>query len=214
MTLFARYFENNKLHEINMLELENFIQNEDNKKKIAKIIYHRYYDRYIKIFFYRDSVNQNYLYYENQLQSKPVFDTEYKSGFSIMTNCCLLIETLGTFFQGSNKSNQNGKQIFELVFQKAKAYNNPLCKFIGSSFYNDIRCGLLHQGETYNQFKINRHSSTIFDKETRTINAMLFCISLKNFLLDYQKELENAEWDSEIWDNCRVKIRHIIANSR
>lgn len=214
MTLFARYFENEKLFEITMSQLELLIQDDKNRVEIAKLVYHRYYDRYLKIFFYKDLEKKHYTYSENKVQLKSVFDTEYKSGFSIMTNCCLLIETLSTFFEGSNRSRNNGKKTFDLVFKKANDYGNSLNVFMGSSFYEDIRCGLLHQGETYNRFKINRHSSTLYDNQGRTINATIFCKSLKDFLGKYRNELETAEWDSEVWDNCRVKLRHIIANSK
>ena len=51
-------------------------------------------------------------------------------------------------------------------------------------------------------------------KTEKIINAKMFCDSLKDFLLSYQKELEHEKWDSDIWDNCRIKLRHIIDNCK
>ena len=53
MTLFARYYDNKTLVETSMNEMENFIKDELNKEKIANAIFHRYYDRYLKIFYFQ-----------------------------------------------------------------------------------------------------------------------------------------------------------------
>ena len=52
-------------------------------------------------------------------------------------------------------------------------------------------------------------------KNNKTINATRFAKELKKFLKSYKDELKSdkCKWDSELWDNCRKKIRHIIANS-
>ena len=35
-----------------------------------------------------------------------------------MTNCCLLIETIATFFEGQNEAKKPGKETFNLYFKK------------------------------------------------------------------------------------------------
>lgn len=214
MTSFARYYEERKLYEISMSEIEKLLENESNKEQIADIIYHRYYDRYLKPFFYSSFENQTYVV-NDQLKSTKIlneFNTEYKSGFVIMTSCCLLIETVSTFFDGLDQS-KNGSTTFKAVFKKATEYSNNLSIFENQPFYNNIRCGLTHQGETYGKFKISRNGQ-LFDEENLTINATLFCNSLKDFLRSYCEELKTSKWDTDIWDKCRIKLRYIIKNSR
>lgn len=195
-----------------MHDVEELLKTEKNKEIIANIIYHRYYDRYLKPFFYVSHITKEYMIDENSTKTLNEFETEYKSGFIILTNCCLLIETISTFFHGFNRSN-NGNNSFELIFQKAKEYNNMLYIFEKKQFYKNIRCGLTHQGETYGRFKISRNGQ-LFDEENLTINAMLFCILLNEFLKSYCNELKSEDWNSKIWNNCKNKIYYIINNSK
>jgi hypothetical protein len=217
MALFARYYDNKVLIETSMEEIGNLIKDEANKETIANAIFHRYYDRYLKIFYFRTDKTNSYTKTKNNVTQtvfRNEFDEEYKSGFSIMTNCCLLIETIATFFEGQNETKKSGKDTFKLVFQKAATYSNSLSCFENEDFYKNIRCGLLHQGETYGKFLIRRDTPTLFDPTSKTINAKIFCDNLKLFLSSYKKELSNEKWDSDIWDKCRVKLRHIINNSQ
>ena len=56
--------------------------------KIADFIYERHYRRYLKPFEFSDQT----------------YRKEYKNGFAIMANCCLLIETIESFYRGWAKS--------------------------------------------------------------------------------------------------------------
>lgn len=214
MTLFARYYLNNKLFEYSMNDIQVLINSEENKEKIADLIFHRYYDRYLKLFYYNSKDKKIYTKVIDNVEVKEVlnkFNTEFKSGFAIMTNCCLLIEAISTYFEGTNRSTKKGRETFKEVFKKARQYSNDLAVFENTNFYEHIRCGLLHQGETYGKFKIRREG-ILFDVTNSRINANKFCSSLKSFLESYKDELITAKWDSEIWDNCRNKLRHIIRN--
>lgn len=196
-----------------MEELENLIKDEKNKDIISEVIFRRYYERYLKIFYYPGQQTKNYLKTE-KIYLKNVFNEEYKNGFSIMTNCCLLIEAFSTFLQGQNQTKMNGKDTFKLLFKKAQDYNNPLKVFAEEeTFYKNVRCGLLHQGETYGKFRIRRDTQ-LFDSVNKIINAKLFCDALKQFLIEYKNELSNADWKSDIWNKSRIKLKHIIQNSK
>lgn len=200
MTSFAKYplDLNNNEEVISMSQIESLIQNESNKIKITEVIYHRYNKRYIKPFSFPD----------------PIYQKEYKNGFAMMTNCCLLIETLSSFLEGNNTTPQGDtSNTFKKFFEKANQYNNPLKIFKDEPFYKAIRCALLHQGETYQSFKIRR-SGPLFDKPNKTINATEFMSCLEKYLLSYTHELTQQKWDGDMWDKCRIKIRHIINNSR
>jgi hypothetical protein len=212
-TSFARYYENDHLFNYSMSNMEVLITEEKNKKEIANIVYHRFYDRYLKLLFFNQSSQKTYIK-DGKKKILNQFNAEFKSGFIIMTSCCLVIESISTFISGLNEVNKPGSEVFESVFKKAKNYNNPLRVFSKQPIYSKIRCGILHQGETYGKFKLTRNrKAELFNKSKKTINATLFVKALKDFLDSYKKELESEDWNSEIWGNCRTKIRFIIENS-
>ena len=213
MTNFVRYYEKQVLFEYSMDEVENLIKDETNKKLISELIYQRYYNRFLKLFFYNSKVELSYYKKNSNAIVKNDFNTEYKNGFIIMTSCCLLIETIASYFEGINQTKKSGSEVFNFIFNKANEYNNYLKDFVNEPFYKNVRCALLHQGETYNKFKIRR-DGILYDRENKIINAKLFCDSLNQFLISYKKELCAEKWDGALWDNCRLKLRFIIQNSR
>lgn len=218
MTTFSRYYdEEGILHETTMDQLENLLKDEKNKAQIAKLIYHRYYERYLKIFDYADSIKKTYCDDKRNVRGEfSVFNMEYKNGFAIMANCCLLIETLASFLNGFDKTpDRSAVKAYKKVFEKAKNdYDNNLGVFLNEPIYGAVRCGLLHQGETYEGFKIRRDGQILFDKKAKIINATLFLNSSKEFLKSFQDELSNKAWDDDLWDRCRIKLRYIIENTR
>lgn len=165
-----------------------------NRDKIADFIYERHYRRYIKPFEFN---NQEYI-------------REFKNGFAIMANCCLLIETLESFYRGWAQSKS------ELAFLKFFTRDNEFKEFavddIPTKFYKHIRCGILHQGETTGGWKINRISSELLDKSKLEINAVLLSERLKRSLDAYRCELKRNDWDSPIWKNAREKMKSILKN--
>lgn len=169
-------------------------RNSQEKEKIADFIYERHYQRYIKPFEFDD----------------PIFKKEYKNGFAIMANCCLLIETLESFYRGWPQSRN------ELNFLKFFTRENEFKEFatddIPSQFYKHIRCGILHQGETTGGWAINRSSSKLLDKTKYEINAFLFSKKLKKSLENYRDTLKSSDWESFIWKNLRDKMKSIIKN--
>ena len=211
MTSFARYYKNRKLVNVSMTDMGNLISDKINQKIIAEHVYERLYNRFLKIFDFSSSRLNEYEK-EGKTEFRNVFNEEYKNGFLIMTSCSLLIETFSSFLLGQNKT-PRGKSdgMFNTVFEYAESKNNELKQFKNKLFYSNIRCGLLHQGETYGKFKITRKGLNLIEDET--INAILFLNHLKSLLQTYQIDLAEGRWDSKEWDACRLKIRHIIINS-
>jgi hypothetical protein len=166
------------------------------KVEIADFIYERHYQRYIKPFEFDD----------------PVYKKEYKNGFAVMANCCLLIETLESFYRGWAQSRN------ELNFHKFFSRDNGFKEFatddMPTQFYKHIRCGILHQGETTGGWAINRSSPKLLDKPKREINAVLFAERLKKSLGTYRDELKASEWDAQIWKDAREKMKSILKNCR
>lgn len=165
-----------------------------NKKQISEFIYHRLYSRYLKPFSFKDSV----------------FVEQFKNGFSIMANCCLLIETLQSFKNGWGDSNGNSQKAFNQFLASENRFSAFATK--ESDFYKHVRCGILHQGETTGGWKINREGVNLFDAKSLTVDSVKFANELEKCLKEYSESLKKDEWDSELWDNFRVKMRKIISN--
>jgi hypothetical protein len=191
----ARYYdENGNQVSITIQNYIDFVEAE-NKNEISNFVYQRLYSRYLKPFSYNDEK----------------YKKEYKNGFSIMANCCLLIETLQSFKNGWGDSDRKSLKAFKQFLSTDKNFAELNTR--GQSFYEHIRCGILHQGETTGGWKINREGSTLFDEATLTINATEFAKRLETSLKEYSQQLNTEKWDSELWDNLRTKMRKVISNS-
>jgi hypothetical protein len=192
----ARYFdESGNKCTVTVSDYSTFLADDD-KEAIACFVFNRLYSRYIKPYKYESEK----------------FTKEYKNGFSMMASYCLLIETLQSFKNGWTDSNGRSEQAFKEFFSNNAHFQELNGK--GSKIYKEIRCGILHQGETANGWKITRDSRGRVDGKTlvdgKTINAVEFGNRLEKCLQDYRATLNRAEWDSELWDNLRTKMRKII----
>ena len=190
----ARYYSDNNELKIISIEAYRQLVLDKNKVEIANFIYGRLHSRYIKPFQFSDSV----------------FEKKYKNGFAMMANYCLLIETLVSFKQGWGDSDRKSPNAFIIFFASDDNFKELRDK--GSQVYKNIRCGILHQGETTGGWRITRKGTEFYNLESNTIDAVLFSNKIEKSLKDYKEELKKEEWDSEIWDNCRVKIKKIISN--
>lgn len=168
----------------------------ENKDEIADFIYERHYRRYIKPFEFEEEA----------------YKKEYKNGFAIMANCCLLIETMESFYRGWPKS--RNELNFLKFFSRDKGFKEFATDDIPTQFYKHIRCGILHQGETTGGWTINREKPKLLDKQKAEINAFLFSQKLKKSLASYRDELKNSEWNTAIWVNLRNKMKAIIKNCK
>lgn len=212
MTLFTRHYKNKKLIEVTMDEMESLIKDIQNKELIAEYIYQRLYNRFLKIFDFK-SDQQDFFNIKSINEKRNVFNEEYKNGFLIMTSCSLLIETFASFLSGYNKTpNRQSKDMFNKVFEYAESKDNELKVFKNGNFYSYIRCGLLHQGETYGKFKITRKGSDLYKDDI--INANIFQKYIIELLNSYKLDLINLNWNSQEWVACRSKISSIIDNAK
>jgi len=197
-TELARYYnENGELVTVTIEKYKNMVEHKE-KEKIADFIYNRLYSRYIKPFEYDDLV----------------YKQQYKNGFSMMANCCLLIETFQAFREEGDKGSEylfknffeNNKQFKD--FDKTEKMNGN----IKNSFYIHVRCGILHQGETRGGWKINRKPDTPL-LDNKNINANKFMEELKKVLEKYRNDLSKADFDNDdIWKKFKNKMDDIINN--
>lgn len=136
-------------------------------------------------------------------------DSNKKNGFTIMAVSCLMIEALESLYKGWPNSNRKSQLAFCNFFDRND--NFSFLKGYSEDFYKNVRCGILHQGETTKGWHIRRKGQ-IFDKSTKTINAKLFHDEVEKSLIKYCEALSNENWNSEIWANYRKKMKAICNN--
>ena len=158
---------------------------EKNIDEIAKLIYDRFYERYIG----------------------PFKKNSKRHGFSMMAVSCLMIETLYSFKTGrDNTIRCDGDNLFNWFFNDSLCLKDFSDKEV--NFYKSIRCGILHQAETTHGWKIRRRGP-LLDKENKTINADEFLDRLHIELKHYVVSIKN---DSALYDNAIKKLNFICDN--
>lgn len=142
---------------------------------------------------------------------EPALSARTKSGFALMAINCLMIESLVSFRRGWKDTRRLSESAFCFFFDR----ENTFSEFRGhaNAFYVNIRCGILHQAETTGGWLIHlKKEPFLFDADHKIVNAREFTERLQGCLLGYQTELNNADWDAEIWNNFRKKMKAIIEN--
>jgi hypothetical protein len=136
-----------------------------------------------------------------------------KNGFAIMACACLLIETFESFYKGwkSTQKKGRGQQAVKQFFGRWHRFSD--FRGFEKAFYSNVRCGILHQGETQRGWRVTRESSVpVFLANSKTINATKFMKRVSLTLHDYQSELCQAEWNQIVWRNFRQKMSAILEN--
>lgn len=169
-------------------DLKNWMTLKDNesKEQIINLIDHRFKNRYIK------------------------HVKEIESGFLKMAISCLMIETLESFKKGKNDTIGKGQEFFEDFFHTEED-NFPGFKDIHQDFYKNIRCGILHQAETKNAWRIWLEGS-LLNKTHKIINANEFVLALEKSFEKYLNDLKTREFEDQIWINALKKLYHICEN--
>lgn len=177
---------------VNVGDLLEWISKKDNKskEKIIEFINHRFSNRYIKHI------------------------SKINSGFLKMAVCCLTIETLECFKQGrkNTKASGAGIQMFRDFF-KSEEKNFPKFDVISDSFYYHIRCGILHQSETTDAWRIRRDGE-LLNIEEKYINSNKFVKALENSLRNYIIRLTEEDINSDIWKKAIFKLEDICNNCK
>jgi hypothetical protein len=155
------------------------------RKQIAKLISRRFTERYL---------------------APTLSKHNLKHGFSSMAIGCLMLEALESFRQGWPDTKDKSKAAFCSFFDS----HDEFAAFRGhlERFWKDVRCGILHQAQTRGGWIIRR-KGPLFDVPTRTVNATAFVRRLGKVLKLYCRRLQQADWDSEVWQACRRKMKAI-----
>lgn len=210
MNLLQYYTEQGELEKVSVDELRSMLNDQTKKNEISDFIFKRHYYRYIKPFEFKA---------EKRIESKrlkiPIdeYSLLYKNGFSVMANSCLLIETMESFYRGWSNSNFKSELGFLKFFTRDKNFKDFAIDDMPSKFYKNIRCGILHQGETTGGWSITREKHQLLDVEEKKIDATLFIETLKKSLDDFKTELDESDWESPLWGNVRIKLKAIIKST-
>ncbi|WP_055394875.1 hypothetical protein [Flagellimonas eckloniae] len=162
-------------------------------------------------------------------------------GFAILTIQCALNESLASFRQGrifNHRSNKNSptyeyrnssnlfiwfllnESIFKNNFWKlekgVKLVNSP---FSAEDFYADVRCGLIHEARTKNDWHVNttknsvKTSKVFLDKRGNKISIYrtILHYRLKQLMQDYCNELRATDQNGAILrKNFGRKMDHLF----
>ena len=141
----------------------------------------------------------------------PCLNSSNRNGFNMMANSCLVIETLESFHNGWENSPKHGKA-FLSFFKRSKRFVDFSDNGIPRIFYEKIRCGILHQGETESGWRLRRDNTEIICLTEKTINAEKFMLELKKEIEEYFDNLIKIETKETDWSNIIKKMDYIIKN--
>jgi hypothetical protein len=166
------------------------VKDEKSKGHLIDLIHHRFFNRYVKHLKNIDS------------------------GFLKMAISCLMIETLESFRQGKKDTKERGVglQMFKDFFETEEKLF-PGFKDIATDFYYSIRCGILHQAETTNAWRILRKNN-LLDKTNKEINATKFVKAVEKSLDNYVDSLKANDFDAKIWEKAILKIENVCENCK
>lgn len=174
---------------VTVSKYREFEASEEYKEAIISFIEERFTERYIT----------------------PLQDRSTKHGFSMMAVNCLMIEALEAFWLGLIDTENPGAEVFTSFFNRNSNFKD--FRGYGRTFYEDVRCGILHQAETKGGWRIIREGK-LFEPSKKIINATEFQKQLKKSLELYCDSLREASWDEEkgLWEKLKFKMDAICKN--
>lgn len=141
-------------------------------------------------------------------------------GFAIVTIQCSLIEFLESCFQGKNYrfAKKCGKfeysrssEIFVSFLQNREPFNSEFSRKFAKSFYEGVRCGLLHEAATTDGWKIRLGSGErVLDKKNKIVFRDAFQIALLKYIEGYKELLLTCKTSQDAFIR---KFDNIAANT-
>lgn len=164
-------------------------------------------DAWIKVFedFFKPRLEMRYLSPIAILQEHGEFSGE---GFSIMTILCSLIEFLESTYQGkSYKFLRKGEELGEHEYSSSKLvfisfltskppFSEQFDDDLAREFYENIRCGLLHEATTKNDWRIwaKSNDERIVSNDKKIVFRDNFEAGIRKYIDDYCVQLiQNQE---------------------
>ena len=186
----------------------------------------------LAFYFFEERIRTRYL---NPIKAILEMGDNLGEGFAIVNLQCSLIEMIESFINGwiySHKPRgwfKNGQKsevinnacIFKSFF--ANRINIKDLKIDGGDFYESVRCALLHETQTKNNWKIKKgiKDGTAFEEKDRfkIIYRENFQIDLETLIENYKISIVNGDdFDGisacELRENFISKFNHICYASR
>jgi hypothetical protein len=174
---------------ISVYRFENYLKNfENEKEQIIELVDQRFITRYFN----------------------PLETFDCSGSFAAMALCCLLIEMFMSFRHYEFiDTNGHSKEIFIKFFCE---YENEFDAIDGKDFYSDVRCGILHMGETRRGWKLTNGKKFLIRE--RVISVPLFRKQIRDIFEDYLNLLRYSDFESEVWKTLLGKFYAIIENCK
>jgi len=136
---------------------------------------------------------------------------ERRYGFSIMAIDCLLIETLQSFRDGLKDTKHKSREMFKKYLTERKGFRDHFDEEQANSFFDNFRCGILHQAEIMGPSLLWSVGPLKGEKADGTphINRTIFHEILKEEFKRYCDELKDPA-NSELRKNFRFKMDFIV----
>jgi hypothetical protein len=138
------------------------------------------------------------------------------SGFVVLAIDCLLAETIQQFRDGVTNGHRRSKEMVKRFLEGAR-FQPDFDDAAREAFYQDIRCGLLHQAEAKRMWLIRRKQPALLQKvaarQGYIVDVERFHAGLQGSLDDYLgliSELASSSLRSNLWKKidqiCSVRM--------
>src|SRR6185312_8484524 len=116
--------------------------------------------------------------------------SDRRFGFTVLAIDCLLVETLGAFIEGFEKTDGKSKKTFCTFLRTRKQFASEFTTDdVANKFYEQFRCGILHQAEIGGEGKVWSVGPLLrVDGNAITINRNKFHDCLKAEFQTYLSE--------------------------
>lgn len=145
------------------------------------------------------------LHYLTPIEVLRIHGTLSGEGFSILAILCTLIEFLESTVKGFNyRYQKNGEKLGKFEYSKSsKLFKDFLCNRepfnkefdseLATNFYINIRCGLLHEAQTKNRWRVRAKNKKgkIIEKDQKIVYRDNFLEAIKLFIKLYSVELKS-----------------------
>ena len=135
------------------------------------------------------------------------------SGFVVLSIDSLLAETIQQFKEGITNGRDKSKTMIKR-FLEGKRFQPHFDDTARTSFYTDIRCGLLHQAEAKGMWLIRRNQAALLQKVAGgrgyIIDVKRFHAGVRGSLNDYLKRISDPA-ESSLRTNLWKKMDHICS---
>lgn len=134
-------------------------------------------------------------------------------GFTILAIDCMLLETIQSFYEGITDSKRKSQPLFiDFLTQRDNFKSHFTTRVDAKRFYEDFRCGILHQAQTFNNTKVWAVGSLIMKLgKTLIVNREQFHEAMKAEKDQYIGLLRNKN-NHILMDNFKTKMDFIASS--